>query len=236
MQPPAGTFGSLSLSARHAHATRLGLELSRRARSAGPPHLRMVASLLQAFALPSIAMLVYRQDNCVAMLADHLGRLGIPHQSYRESRICPLTMPLGTSLDQRDMIKMWTQKQNEKGRRRGDRCPQKGQAGRRAIVLCQHLLLWCSCFVIGGTTWILKSDGPAVDVLVSESLLIASVCHRMIASLINMLITIREPFLRYILPSIQEAHSQKKKKTGPGSCSRRSSLLISSELQSRFGC
>lgn len=45
-----------------------------------------------------------------------------------------------------------------------------------AIVVCQYGLLWCSLFVVGGTSYVLSKGSLATDVVVSGSLLIANVC------------------------------------------------------------
>ena len=50
-----------------------------------------------------------------------------------------------------------------------------GKRGPVAIILCQHGLLWCSVFIIGGTAYNIRVGDVATDMLVAESLLLASV-------------------------------------------------------------
>ena len=56
------------------------------------------------------------------------------------------------------------------------------KAAHAMIIACQHCLLWCSMSILCATTYILSEGGLAIDVLVSESFLLANVSHAMLSA------------------------------------------------------
>lgn len=87
----------------------------------------------------------------------------------------------------------------EKGNDNGRNAQQVVKAARVAIILGQHILLWCSLFVAGGTIYALSRGKPESESLVAESLLLATV-RTSLGLLLedNMLTAIRVRYRYYI--------------------------------------